>query len=162
MRQGITSSLKSFQDFNVIPTYYQLRITLGFVGLALAAVIIGEVLVYQVFWPLTKALPRDTAMIIRPQLFTIVFWYSVPIVLFVILGGIVITHRFAGPVYHIERKLDKLLQGEPIELIARRHGEHGVLFFSSPCPPCLRGKIHSPVPKILDLLCSDAFRKNIC
>jgi signal transduction histidine kinase len=101
----------------------QLRITLGFVGLALAAVIIGELLVYQVFWPLTTALPRDTAMIIRPQLVTIVFWYSVPVLLFVIVGGIVITHRFAGPVYHIERKLDKLLQGEPIELIRLRKGD---------------------------------------
>jgi signal transduction histidine kinase len=101
----------------------QLRITLGFVGLALAAVIIGELLVYQVFWPLINALPRDTAMIIRPQLFTIVFWYSIPLILLIILGGIVITHRFAGPVYQIERKLDKLLQGEPIELIHLRKGD---------------------------------------
>jgi signal transduction histidine kinase len=80
-------------------------------------------LVYQVFWPLTTALPRDTAMIIRPQLFTIVFWYSIPVVLFVMVGGIVITHRFAGPVYNIEHKLDKLLQGEPIELIHLRKGD---------------------------------------
>ncbi len=101
----------------------QLRVTLGFVGLALAALILGEVLVYQVFWPLTTALPRDTAMIIRPQLFTIVFWYSVPLVIFVILGGIVITHRIAGPAYHIERNLDKLLQDEPIELIHLRKGD---------------------------------------
>jgi hypothetical protein len=129
MRRGLEQKGKGgcmnkrrFRNF-LIKRQMQLRIVLEFVGLALVAFITGELLVYHVFWPLTIALPRDISPIIRPQIFTIVFWYSVPLVLLVILGGIVITHRIAGPAYHIEHELDKLLQGEPIELIRLRKGD---------------------------------------
>jgi signal transduction histidine kinase len=51
--------------------------------------------------------------------------YSSSFILLIVIAGfsIIFTHRIAGPVYNLERTLDRLNQGEDVNLIKLRDGD---------------------------------------
>ncbi len=102
----------------------QFRITAKFVFFALVSSLLSGVLVYFTLWPtLSRFIPPEVSPILRANFVFILFWNSVSIVLLIFVIGILITHRIAGPLYHIEAKLDKALRGEHIVLIHLRKGD---------------------------------------
>jgi signal transduction histidine kinase len=103
----------------LIRYHLQARITLKFAILAFIFALIGELLVYLVELPMMKTLSGGSN--IHMPMF--LFWYNIPLLLVVILAGIVITHRIAGPVYKIEQKLDHVIQGEDSTPIRLRQGD---------------------------------------
>jgi nitrogen fixation/metabolism regulation signal transduction histidine kinase len=103
----------------LIRYHLQARITLKFAILAFIFALIGELLVYLVELPMMETLSGGSN--IHMPMF--LFWYNIPLLLVVILAGIVITHRIAGPVYKIERKLEQVLQGDENTQIRLRQGD---------------------------------------
>jgi signal transduction histidine kinase len=97
----------------------QTRITLKFALLAFIFALVGELLVYSVEIPALKTM-LGSATVYMP---TFLFWYNIPLIVIILLSGIVITHRIAGPVYQIERKLEQVLQGDENTQIQLRQGD---------------------------------------
>lgn len=102
----------------------QLRITAKFIFFALVSSLMGAGAVYYTLWPpLSRLIPPDIFPILQKNFVFILFWDGVLIILLIFVAGTVITHRIAGPLYHIEKKLDKALRGEEFELIHLRKGD---------------------------------------
>ena len=102
----------------------QIRITVQFLAFTLVASLLSGGVVYLVLWPtLSRLITPDIFPVMRANFVFILFWDAVLIVLVIFIIGIIITHRIAGPLYNIENKLDKALEGEDIELIHLRKGD---------------------------------------
>lgn len=102
----------------------QIRMMGPFLVFTLVISLLSGGAVYLALWPtLSRLITPDIFPILRANFVFILFWDGVLIVLLIFIIGAMITHRIAGPVYNIENKLDKALQGENIELIYLRKGD---------------------------------------
>lgn len=76
---------------------------------------------YITVWPIILAyVPKNFIDLARHQIFVRTILFLIPAVLVVIGFSIVISHRVAGPLYRIERTIDKVVQGEDVEYIRLR------------------------------------------
>lgn len=79
---------------------------------------------YVTTWPVvSEFVPEDSLNQVN-RLIILRFSYFIFPILFVITAiTIVFSHRIAGPIYRLERTLDRLIQGEDVESIQLRRGD---------------------------------------
>jgi len=81
--------------------------------------------VYITVWPVVLAVvPGDMmASVIHQVTFRLCF-FAAPLVFVIAAFSLVFSHRIAGPVYRLERTLDRLIEGEDVvPLEVRKHDE---------------------------------------
>jgi len=99
----------------------QLRITFECLFITILSSFLSGIVVYVTVWPVVKGyVPYALIHNAHDQIVFRLLCYGFPLILFIAACCIVITHRIAGPLYNIEQKLDKLIQGENVEIITLR------------------------------------------
>ena len=79
---------------------------------------------YITIWPVVAEFVPDASMDLMNRLILMRFVYFVFPIFFVLAAvTIIFSHRIAGPVYRIERTLDRLIQGENIGSMQLRRGD---------------------------------------
>ena len=102
----------------------QLTLTIRFLILSVIFTIFIGMLMFFVIWPVVRIyIPPALVTVMIQQLISKL--YSTSFILLIIIAGfsIILTHRIAGPVYNLEKTLDKLNQGEDVNLIKLRDGD---------------------------------------
>jgi len=102
----------------------QLTLTFRFLILSLLFTIFIGMLMFFVIWPVVRIyIPPALVSVMLQQLISKL--YSTSFILLIIIAGfsIVFTHKIAGPVYNLEKTLEKLNQGEDVGLIRLRDGD---------------------------------------
>jgi len=102
----------------------QLSLTIRFLVLSLLFTILIGMLMFFVIWPVIRIyIPPALVSVMIQQLVSKL--YSSSFILLIVIAGfsIIFTHRIAGPVYNLERTLDRLNQGEDVNLIKLRDGD---------------------------------------
>jgi len=102
----------------------QLRLSIKFLILAVMFCIIIGILVYHTIWPTVSGfVPLALIGQLKQEIFFRIFCFSIPLLVVIIACCIIFTHKIAGPVYNMERKLDLLIEGKEPELIKLRDGD---------------------------------------
>jgi len=79
---------------------------------------------YATVWPVISPLvPEATMGFIRHQIFFRGIIFLGLAALLIIIISIVIFHRVAGPIFSMERTIDRIVQGEEIEFIRLRRND---------------------------------------
>jgi signal transduction histidine kinase len=81
-------------------------------------------MMFFVIWPVVRIyIPPALVSVMIQQLVSKL--YSTSFILLIVIAGfsIVLTHRIAGPVYNLEKTLERLNQGEDVNLIKLRDGD---------------------------------------
>jgi signal transduction histidine kinase len=79
---------------------------------------------YITAWPVVSQFVPEDSMDLVNKLIMVRFFYFIFPILFVITAfTIIITHRIAGPIFRLERTLDRLIQGEDVEPMQLRRGD---------------------------------------
>ena len=79
---------------------------------------------YITMWPVASGLiPEELINLARHQVLFRLICFSFPAILVIILFALIFTHRIAGPLYRLEKTLDKLLQGEDVKPIRLRKND---------------------------------------
>jgi signal transduction histidine kinase len=102
----------------------QLTLTLRFLVLSLLFTIFIGMMMFFVIWPVVRIyIPPALVSVMIQQLVSKL--YSTSFILLIVIAGfsIVLTHRIAGPVYNLEKTLERLNQGEDVNLIKLRDGD---------------------------------------
>jgi hypothetical protein len=77
-------------------------------------------------WPvLSKYVTSSLLPWLQNKIIFRMFLMGIPVSIFILLTGIIISHRIAGPIYKIEKHLDQIMQGGPVEAIVLRKGDFG-------------------------------------
>ena len=102
----------------------QLGLTLRFtIVIVLFSFFIG-LEVYITIWPVvSEFIPEKLLGQVWQQIFFRGACFIFPILFVVGVLSILLSHRIAGPLYRIERTLDKIIQGEDTEFITLRKGD---------------------------------------
>ncbi len=102
----------------------QLRITLKYLAVTILSSLLTGFVVYVTIWPAVQDfVPYALVNRLRDQVFFRLLYGSFPLILFITVCCIVITHRIAGPLYNMENKIDKLIQGGDVEIIVTRKND---------------------------------------
>jgi len=102
----------------------QLTLTLRFLVLSLLFTIFIGLMMFFVIWPVVRIyIPPALVSVMIQQLISKL--YSTSFILLIIIAGfsIILTHRIAGPVYNLEKTLERLNEGEDVNLIRLRDGD---------------------------------------
>lgn len=79
---------------------------------------------YITIWPVVLGyIPKELLGLVKYQIIFRFFFFIIPLIIVIIMIAIIFSHRIAGPIYNIERKINKLAGGEDIELIRLRKGD---------------------------------------
>lgn len=110
----------------VVNKNMQLRVTLKFVIPAICFSALSGLSVFFTLWPSIAKYTPEAGEI--EQYFRVTTMYmlalnALGILCLITAFGIIITHRVAGPVYHMQHHLGRLLQGENIGPIILRKGD---------------------------------------
>jgi signal transduction histidine kinase len=114
---------RSFANY-LINERMQLTLTIRFLILSLLFTIFIGMLMFFVIWPVVRIyIPPALVSVMIQQLISKL--YSSSFILLIVIAGfsIIFTHRIAGPVYNLEKTLEKLNQGEDVGLIRLRDGD---------------------------------------
>lgn len=102
----------------------QARLILEIVLPAFLLSILSGVLVFAIIWPLaTNVASAGTISFMQTLAIIGLCLASIGMICLIAAWAIVVTHRIAGPIYHIEQDLKRVLQGEHIEPIHIRRGD---------------------------------------
>jgi len=102
----------------------QLGLTFRFLFLAILFALFIAFEVYITIWPVVSgAIPEDLMNVVRYQVFFRSLCFVLPVIFVITAFSILFSHRIAGPIYRFEQTLDKLIQGEDVELIKLRPGD---------------------------------------
>jgi len=118
-----TKIKRRFRNY-LINERMQLTLTFRFLILSVLFTIFIGLLMFFVIWPVVRIyIPPALVSIMIQQLVSKL--YSTSFILLLVIAGfsIIFTHRIAGPVYHLEKTLDQLINGEDVNLIHLRDGD---------------------------------------
>ena len=102
----------------------QLGLTFRFLFLTILFSFFIAFEVYITIWPVVSgAIPEDLMNIVRYQVFFRSLCFILPVIFVIAAFSIIFSHRIAGPIYRFEQTLDKLIQGEDVEVIKLRPGD---------------------------------------
>lgn len=103
----------------------QLRITFKYLVITILSSFLTGFVVYVTIWPVVQNfVPYGLVNRLQEQVFSRLLYGSFPLILFITVCCIVITHRIAGPLYNMESKIDKLIRGENVEtIVTRKHDD---------------------------------------
>lgn len=80
--------------------------------------------VYVTIWPVASGfISEDSMELVKHQIFFRFLFFVFPIIFVIAAFSIIFSHRIAGPIYRFEQTLDKLIQGEDVEVIKLRPGD---------------------------------------
>jgi len=80
--------------------------------------------VYLTIWPVVSGLLSETTIsFVKNRIYFRLLLFSFPILFVMLVLAVVFSHRIVGPIYRIERALDRLLQGEDVDFIKFRRGD---------------------------------------
>jgi len=114
---------RRFQNF-LINEKMQLTLTFRFLMLAIIFTIFIGMLMFFVIWPVVRIyIPPALVNVMIQQLLSKL--YSTSFVLLLIIAGfsIIFTHRIAGPVYKLEKTLERVINGEDVHQVYLRDGD---------------------------------------
>jgi HAMP domain-containing protein len=103
----------------------QLGFTLRFMFVTVLFALFVGFEVYLTVWPVvSQFVPRELMHLVRGQVLLRTLLFLVPIILVIASFTILISHRVAGPLFRIQRTIDKVVRGEDVENInLRKHDE---------------------------------------
>ena len=101
----------------IIPGIQVKYLRLLVVAMLLPTLLIGALLYYLILNIIAEEIvfPEAIASILFPAIhkINIILLVGVPILFLILIGwGIMLSHRFAGPVYRLEKELDKIAGGD--------------------------------------------------
>jgi signal transduction histidine kinase len=108
----------------LINTKFQLAFTAKFALIStLFSAFIGFQL-YAIVWPvISPFVPEQTMVFIKHQIiFRGILFLSLAALLIIVIA-IVISHRVAGPIFSMERTIDKIVRGEKVEFVRLRKND---------------------------------------
>lgn len=77
--------------------------------------------VYFTIWPVaSEFVPTHLMHLVKSQIFFRTILFLFPAIFVISAFAILFSHRIAGPLYRLERTLDKVIQGEDVEYIQLR------------------------------------------
>ncbi len=96
----------------------QLRVTRNFLSLmVLFSLFVG----FEVFISIT--IPENSVALVRKEILFRMIVFAIPVACVIIACSIVLTHHIAGPLYRLEKKLQKLANGEDVDYIQIRKND---------------------------------------
>ena len=102
----------------------QLRLTFKFIALTVSFCLVIGILVYHTIWPVVSGfVPLALINQLKGQIFYRLFYFSIPLIILIMGCCIIFTHKIAGPIYNMENKLERLLDGEVPRSIILRKGD---------------------------------------
>ncbi len=79
---------------------------------------------YAIVWPVvSRFVPEQTMAFIRHEIFFRGILFLSLGALLIIAISIIISHRVAGPIFSMERTIDRIVQGEKVEFIRLRKND---------------------------------------
>ena len=79
---------------------------------------------YAIVWPVvSRFVPEQTMAFVRHQIFFRGILFLSLAALLIIVISIVISHHLAGPIFSIERTINRIVKGEKIEFIRLRKND---------------------------------------
>ncbi len=102
----------------------QLGLTLRFLFLIVVFSFFIGFEVYITIWPVVSGvIPQNLLDMVTDQIFFRLVCFIFPVVFVITAFSIVFSHRIAGPIYRLEKTLDRLIRGEDVETIRLRRGD---------------------------------------
>ena len=102
----------------------QLGLTFRFLFLIILFTLFIAFEVYIIIWPVvTGYISADLLSIVKYQILFRFFIFIVPVVIVIGIMSIIFSHRIAGPIFNIEKKLNKLIEEKDVDLIRLRKGD---------------------------------------
>jgi signal transduction histidine kinase len=102
----------------------QLGLTLRFLFLIIIFSLFIGFEVYITIWPVVSgAIPQDLFDLVMNQILFRLICFIFPIIFVIMTFSIVFSHRIAGPIYRLEKTLDRLINGEDVETIRLRKSD---------------------------------------
>lgn len=102
----------------------QLGLTFRFLFLVVLFTLFIGFEMYISIWPVAKGyIPENVISLVRYQMFMRFFYFLIPVIVVIAITVIIFSHRIAGPLYHIEKKLNDIIQGVDSGPIRLRKGD---------------------------------------
>jgi len=102
----------------------QLGLTFRFLFLIIIFSLFIGFEVYITIWPaVSEAIPQDLLDLVMDQIFFRMICFIFPVLFVITAFSIVFSHRIAGPIYHLEKSLDRLIRGDDVETIRLRKSD---------------------------------------
>ena len=99
----------------------QLHITRNFLLLMiLFSLFVGFEVFVSMWQVVSYSIPEDSVTLVRKQILFRMIVFAVPVACVIVACSIVLTHKIAGPLYRLEKKLQKLAKGEDVGYIQIR------------------------------------------
>lgn len=99
----------------------QLGLTIRFLLLTTFFSFFVGFVVYITIWPVTsQVISEDVLSAVQHKVIMRALFFFIPLIFVLGTLSVVFLHRIAGPLYRIERMLDKVIQGEDIGRICLR------------------------------------------
>lgn len=102
----------------------QLGLTCRFFFLTILFTLFIVFEVYITIWPVTSGyIPQKLMSLAIDQILFRFLCFVIPAIAVIVIISIIFSHRIAGPIYNIERKLDGVIQGDDTGFIHLRKGD---------------------------------------
>jgi signal transduction histidine kinase len=102
----------------------QLRLTRNFLLLmVLFALFVGFEVFVSIWQVVSDTIPVNSVGLVRKQILFRMIVFAIPVACVIVAFSIVLTHRIAGPLYRLEKKLHKLSKGEDVDYIRIRKND---------------------------------------
>ena len=102
----------------------QLRVTRHFLLLmVLFSLFVGFEVFVSIWQVVSDTIPNNSVALVRKQILFRMIVFAVPVACVIVACSVVLTHHIAGPLYRLEKKLQKLAKGEEVDYIQIRKND---------------------------------------
>jgi len=102
----------------------QLSLIFRFLIIMILLTIFFVFIIYIVCWPvILEYVPKSMIYLLKEQIFLKLYSVSFILLFIIAVICIIFTHKIAGPVYHLEKVIDKVIKGEDFELVHLRNND---------------------------------------
>lgn len=110
---------------NVLPKKgLQLRVTRNFLLLmVLFSLFVGFEVFVSIWQVVSDTIPDNSVALVRKQILFRMIVFAIPVACVIVACSIVLTQHIAGPLYRLEKKLQKLAKGEDVDYIRIRKND---------------------------------------
>lgn len=99
----------------------QLRLTRHFLLLmVLFSLFVGFEVFVSIWQVVSHSIPENSVALVRKQILFRMIVFAIPVACVIVASAIVLTHKIAGPLYRLEKKLQKLAKGEDVDYVQIR------------------------------------------
>jgi signal transduction histidine kinase len=102
----------------------QFRIARHFLLLIiLFSLFVGFEVFVSIWQVVSDTIPDNSAALVRNKILFRMVVFAIPVACVIVACSIVLTHHIAGPLYRLEKKLQKLAKGEDVDYIQIRKND---------------------------------------